>query len=603
MNNTTSNNFNDKDHSKKGAGWWLLSLGVVVVIAIFALQTLGGTVSDNFDDIDSALTDGGGGLASPSSGGGNSSISRTPQAGDAERALANDGVLQAPPSTTPPPVDVPVDAEAGSTEEGLFGTVTVGELETDDLLPEADPIDSRFVDYGIRPFVDTVADPLSTFALDVDTGSYSLARRFLTEGQLPPRESVRVEEYVNFFEYDYTAPETGLEFGVDGGPSPFDDETHILRVGVQAAELLPSERPPVALTFVVDTSGSMNSPDRLGLVKESLSLLVSQLEPSDTVSIVTYSGNAGIILEPTPILERETILRSIDSMQPGGSTNLESGLTTGYRLALDAFREDGVNRVILASDGIANAGVTNPDQLAAGLRSAADDGIGLVTVGYGLNGFNDATMEQLADQADGFFAYVDTIGEAERLFAEDLTSTLITAAIDAKIQVEFNENTISEYRLIGYENRAVADDDFRNDAVDAGELGAGHQLTAIYEVRLAQGAESGTPEALAFTSEVDDSSVLGTVNLRWQDPETGEVLETSRPINGDQIEETWASTRHDFRRAVVVASFAEVLRDNPFADELSLDALSSEVNSLAQDTDSFDFQEFATLVEIASATP
>ena len=611
MENTTRNDSSKKSHAKS-AGRWFGGLAVLVVLAVVALSMLGRTVDSTFDSINSGLSSADGSV-SPS---GSSSVSRSSQSGDAEQSLATDGVLQSPPVTIAPPVTAPappVDAEDGSTEQGLFGNVAVGELPTDDLLAEleeTEPSDQRFVDYGIREFVDTDADPFSTFALDVDTGSYSIARRFLTEGQLPPRESVRVEEYVNFFDYDYVAPESGLEFGIDGGPSPFNDETHILRVGVQAAELLPSERPPVALTFVVDTSGSMNSPDRLGLVKESLSLLVNQLQPTDTVAIVTYSGNAGIILEPTQILERDVILRSIDSMQAGGSTNLESGLNTGYRLAAEAFREDGVNRVILASDGIANAGVTNADALAAGLRGAADDGIGLVTVGYGLAGFNDATMEQLADKSDGFFAYVDTIAEAERLFAEDLTSTLITAAIDAKIQVEFNETVVSEYRLIGYENRAVADVDFRNDAVDAGELGAGHQATAIYEVRFAEGAQgvdgveaSDAPETLAFSTEVDDDSVLGTVNLRWEDPETGEVLETSRSINGNQVEESWASTRHDFRRAVVIASFAEVLRDNPFADGLSLESLSSEVNSLALDSESFDFQEFATLVEIASRTP
>ena len=331
----------------------------------------------------------------------------------------------------------------------------------------------------------------------------------------------------------------------------------------------------------------MDSPQRLGLVKESLTLLVEELDRDDTVAIVTYSGDSGIVLEPTAIRDRDVILDAIAGMEAGGSTNLESGLTTGYDLARDAFRNDGVNRVIVASDGIANAGVTNADALAQRLRRDADEGIGLVTVGYGLAGINDTTMEQLADQADGFYTYVDTIDEAERLFSEDLTSTLITVAIDAKIQVTFDQEVVDEYRLIGYENRAVADDDFRNDDVDAGELGAGHQATAIYEVRFDRDVD------------IDSRAELGVINLRWQDPETGEVIEIDEDIDMRDLETDWAATSDSFQQATVVAAFAEILRDNPYADDVSLEALSQEADSLARSIDTDEFDEFADLVEAA----
>ncbi len=470
---------------------------------------------------------------------------------------------------------------------GLFGTVDPAELDEEPVVNPRNS-DPRFTDYGIRTFIDTRFDPLSTFSLDVDTGSYTVGRNFVEQGQLPPRESVRVEEYVNFFDYGYDAPRDGLDVEVDGGPSPFDDDTWLVRVGVKAAEIEADERQPVALTFVVDTSGSMDSPQRLGLVKESLTLLVEELDRDDTVAIVTYSGDSGIILEPTEIRDRDEILDAIDGMRAGGSTNLQSGLRAGYDLARDAFREDGVNRVIVASDGIANAGVTNADDLAQQLRRDADAGIGLVTVGYGLNGFNDTTMEQLADQSDGFFAYVDSIDEAERLFSEDLTSTLITAAIDAKVQVAFDLAVVDEYRLIGYENRAVRDDDFRNDDVDAGELGAGHQATAIYEV--------------VFDRDItiDDRAELGIVNLRWQDPNTGEVIEIDEDIDMRDLDARWVDTSTSFQQATVVAAYAEVLRDNPYADDVDLDALAQEADSLARRIDTDEFDAFADLVEIAS---
>ena len=489
------------------------------------------------------------------------------------------------------PATAAADEAASAVEEttdggGLFGTVDV---DADDVEPEPQQsADPRFTDYGIRQFIATSRDPQSTFALDVDTGSFTIGRRFLDEGSLPPRESVRVEEYVNALNYEYDAPRDGLDVVVDGGPSPFNPDNFLVRVGVQAEEIDADERQPVALTFVVDTSGSMDRPDRLGLVRESLAILVEELDRDDTVAIVTYSGQSGIVLEPTEVRERDRILDAIDSMRAGGNTNLQAGLDAGYNLAREAFRDDGVNRVIVASDGLANAGITDVDALAARLRRDADAGISVVTLGYGLNGFNDTTMEQLADQGDGFFSYIDTIDEAERLFSDELTSTLITSAIDAKIQVEFDESVVDEYRLIGYENRGVRDSDFRNDDIDAGELGAGHQATAIYEIVLDRDVD------------IDDRAEIGIVALRWEDPDTGEVLEIDEDIDLRDIEPRWTDTPVDFRQATVVATFAEILRDNPFADEVDLIDLADEVNALSRDVDTDEFDRFADMVDQAA---
>ena len=490
------------------------------------------------------------------------------------------------------PAEEPADESAsssssrttsGDAEGGLFGAEPEPPGDPEDRLE-----DNTFADYGYRDFVDTRVDALSTFALDVDTGSYSVARRWIEEFQLPPIESVRPEEYVNAFGYDYRAPRNGLEISVDGGPSPFDDDHHLVRIGVQGEIVDDVDRGEAALTFVVDTSGSMDRDDRLGLVKESLSILVDELDDDDTVAIVTYDSNSGIVLEPTRARDRDVILDSIDLLRPGGSTNLEAGLREGYRLANETFRRDGINRVVLASDGVANVGVTDPDALARMVREDADRGIHLVTVGFGMGNFNDVTMEQLANQGDGFYAYVDSIDEAERLFEDELVSTLLTVAKDAKIQVEFDPDVVERYRLIGFENRGVRDRDFRNDEVDAGELGAGHQVTAIYEIELARGVT------------LDDRGDIGKVFLRWEDPESGRAIEIDDAIDLRDVEERWGDTAIDFQLATVVAVFAEVMRENPYAERIDIDDLVDEVDRIADEMNDRDVDDFADLVERAA---
>ena len=380
--------------------------------------------------------------------------------------------------------------------------------------PQDDPRSTdpdAFKDVDPNGFVETRVRPTSTFGADVDTGSYRLARASLDQGMLPSPDSVRVEEWVNAFDNGFPTPtRQDLELRSDQALSP-TGETRLVRIGLQARDIEQDDWPSVALTMVVDTSGSMDSRERLGLVKASLAVLVQNLRPTDTIAIVTYETDALPLLEPTPVSKADSILGAIDRLRAGGSTNLEAGLLLGYDRAREAYRSDATNVVLLASDGVANVGVTDGGELASAIRDNGRRGIHLVTVGYGRGSYNDHLMEQLADRGDGFYAYVDTFEEARRLFVDDLRTTLTPVAKDTKIQVEFDPETVSAYRLVGYENRALADEDFDDPTVDAGEVGAGHRVTALYEVRTTPGAEEG--------------SDVGTARVRWRSADDGEQHE------------------------------------------------------------------------------
>ena len=420
------------------------------------------------------------------------------------------------------------------------------------------PDDMFFEDYGVNPLIDTREDHLSTFALDVDTGSYTIMRNYLREGNLPPQESVRVEEYVNYFDQGYENPPAHQAFGiyVDGGPSPFTqtERYQMLRVGIQGYQVPEEERKDAALTFVIDVSGSMAMDNRLELVKRSLELLVEQLHSRDTVSIVVYGTDARDVLDPTPGSDKGTILEAIYSLQPEGVTNAEAGIRLGYKMAMRAFNSEGINRVILCSDGVANFGETEPEVILSEIRGYVDEGVTLTTVGFGMDNYNDVLMEQLADNGDGFYAYVDDMSEARRLFIDQITGTLQTIAMDAKVQVDFNPEVVKRYRLVGFENRAVADNDFRNNHVDAGEIGAGHSVTALYEVKL-------YPEAYGN---------IATVFMRWQDPDTRQVVEISRDLYAGDLANEFEDANPYFQRAVIVAEYAEILKGSEWAEGSSL---------------------------------
>ncbi len=415
--------------------------------------------------------------------------------------------------------------------------------------------DTFFQDYGVNPRIDTTDDPLSTFGLDVDTGSYTIMRSYVNEGSLPPQDSVRVEEFINYFNQGYAFPgeEETFKLHIDAAPSPFVEsrDYRIMRVGVQGYAVAPDDRKDVSLTFVIDVSGSMNMDNRLGLVKRSLKLLVKQLNPSDKVSLVIYGTDAAVVLEPTSIDHEQKILNAIDRLEPGGVTNAEAGLRLGYQMADEAFTQEGINRVILCSDGVANFGETDPTRIWDEVRRYAGRKITLTTVGFGMDNYNDVLMEQLADNGNGFYAYVDDIQEARRIFVENLTSTLQVIAMDAKIQVDFNPEVVEKYRLIGFENRAIADEDFRDDRVDAGEVGAGMSATALYEVKLNE----------------DATGKIATVHLRWKNPGTRAGIETSKDFTTSQVEASFNRTDPHFQWSVVVAEYAEILRESYWTQE------------------------------------
>lgn len=368
--------------------------------------------------------------------------------------------------------------------------------------PEPDE-DNTFVEAGTSGFVDTAADALSTFALDVDTGSLGVARSLLTSRHAVPPASIRPEEWINALPYDDPAPtDADLGLTTDSGLAPtLTDGTQLVRVGVGARVVDPATRPRVNVTLVVDRSGSMDIRERLGLVQSSLALLADRLNDDDTVSVVSFEDQAKPILEPTPVSDTDAILDAVEKLEPGGSTNLEAGLRLGYDQARDAFDPDAVNLVVLCSDGVANVGATGPDSITSRIAEEGADGIHLVTVGFGMGNYNDHLMEQLADLGDGFYSYVDSFREAEQLFGTDLTTTLVPVAGEARTQVAFDPAVVASYRLIGYDNREIADEEYVEMDVDAGELGSGHHATALYEVRLADGVEPGT--------------VIGAASVRW----------------------------------------------------------------------------------------
>jgi Ca-activated chloride channel family protein len=448
--------------------------------------------------------------------------------------------------------------------------------------------DNTFVDAGDSSWVATDDDRESTFALDVDTGSFDVAQTFLANGYRPEPDSIRPEEWINAFSYG-DEPATGADLAVNVESSPTGDGTAIVRVGVTSRQLADDARPPANITFVIDTSGSMDIRERLGLVQSSLALLVRSLRPDDTITIVTYGDAASPVLRPTPVSEWQRIVDAIDSLRPSGSTNMEAGLLLGYQAARENFDPHALNVVVLASDGVANQGVTDPEVLTDEITQAGDEGIHLVTVGYGMGNYNDHLMEQLADLGDGFYSYVDTFDEAVDLFVGDLTPTLTVVAEEAKIQVVFDEDFVTRYRLIGYENRALDDDQFRDDSVDAGELGAGHEASALYEVELAGGAIPEDVEQQALES-VD----VAEVRLRWRSTETGDVVEVDEPLTIDVDGEPSASLRF----ATLVAHTAELLRGGSVVTErgVTLDSLLAD----AQDLDDQGVDGASEMVDLIS---
>jgi Ca-activated chloride channel family protein len=413
-----------------------------------------------------------------------------------------------------------------------------------------------YKDYGVNPVVDPQKDRYSTFSIDVDTASYSIARRKIMEGGLPPYQAVRVEEFLNSFDYAYDAPAQG-PFAVQlaAAPSPFTAGHHVLRVGLQARRVAEQDRKPVHLVYLVDTSGSMQSADKIGLAQKSLKLLTNTLRPGDTVAICTYAGSTSELLAPTGVEEKGKILAAIEGLQAGGSTAMESGIDIAYRLAEKTRVPGHVNRVIVLSDGDANVGATSHEEILKLIKRHKDAGITLSTVGFGNGNYKDTMMEQLADKGDGNYSYIDSESQARKVFSDQVSGLLEVVARDVKIQVEFNPAVVRSYRLLGYENRDIADKDFRNDKVDAGEVGAGHSVTAVYDVVLT--ATKGSPV---------------TVRLRAKAPEgDAPAVETAFAMDAAAVASTFEAAPQSLRLATAIAEFGEVLRKSPHAANVRLD--------------------------------
>ena len=453
-----------------------------------------------------------------------------------------------------------------------------------------------FQDYGVNPFVDTYHDDLSTFALDVDTASYVITRNYLEGGQLPPIEAVRVEEFVNYFDGGYQPVIDEFNVSLEAAPSPFSDPDRVmLRVGVQAPEVLSDLVIPDSVVLVMDRSGSMGDTagpadrpmERIELAHEAVELLLSGLSGRTRVGVVSYDDTAETVLRPTRLSgNADWIIDEIRGrVQPRGSTNAEAGLVRGFDMALGEA-DDGRNvLVILLSDGVANVGATRTDDILERIGERAD--IGLTTVGVGLGPFNDELMEQLANKADGTYHYIDTPAEARRIFVENLTSLLTSVARDAKIQVEFDRDKVVSYRLLGFENRAIADEDFRDDTRDAGEVGAGQSSTALYEVTLDRGWDRGR-------------GPIATATLRYRRPASERITETWASLHADDVERSFADAAVHFRLAVVAAEFAEALRASPFVADRSMEELSYQADRVADDLRrDGDADELADLIDTA----
>lgn len=448
--------------------------------------------------------------------------------------------------------------------------------------------------------------PLSTFSIDVDTGSYANSRSYLNMGKLPPADAIREEAFINYFDYQYQVPESKAQpFSLNSeiSTAPWDSQRHLLRIAMKGYDIPASQRKPSNLVFLVDVSGSMNEANKLPLLVRSLSLLTANLTEQDSVSLVTYAGNSSVVLKPTKGNQQQAILNALKSLTSGGGTHGESGIRLAYQQAKSAYIKDGVNRIILATDGDFNVGTTSIDALKQLVEKEKDNGISLTTLGFGRGNYNDAMMEQLANIGDGNHAYIDTLHEAKKVLSRQMSGTLQSIASDVKIQIEFNPNAVKEYRLIGYQNRLLKDEDFNNDAVDAGEIGAGHTVTALYELTLAE--NTGQVDNLKYQQNAvlthSYPEELAEIKVRYKLPGEKSSQRTAVTVKREQLKSDFSNTSSDFQFASAVAAFAQKLKDNKHLDGLSYRQIADIARS-NRGNDPYNYRgEFITLVEIAES--
>ncbi|MFA6958922.1 MAG: VWA domain-containing protein [Thermoanaerobaculia bacterium] len=517
-------------------------------------------------------------------------------------------LADAPPPPPPPPLQASSRPDiatgvAGGVEGGVYGGV-VGGVVGGNMAPTSAPYDMRAKAYEIperipesptlvdkdfnteeygriveNRFVDPTREPLSTFGVDVDRASYAMVRRFLESGQLPPHDAVRIEELVNYFDYDYPAPRGGEPFSIttEMASCPWNERHRLLRIGLQAEKIDTKNLPPSNLVFLLDVSGSMNSPDKLPLLKSSLAMLVDNLRSDDSVAIVVYAGNAGLVLPPTPGNQKGRILDALEQLEAGGSTAGGQGIVLAYETARDNFLRGGNNRVILATDGDFNVGVSSDGELQRLIEKERASGIFLSVLGFGTGNVKDSKMELLADKGNGNYAYIDGLGEARKVLVSEMGGTLVTVAKDVKLQVEFNPAQVAAYRLIGYENRILAAEDFNDDKKDAGEIGAGHSVTALYEI-VPPGVPvpSGSVDPLKYqtpntSAKRGGSAEIATVKIRYKKPDGDRSMLLSESVSDDGTKID--SATGDMRFAAAVAELGLLLRDSEFKGDASFDEI------------------------------
>lgn len=468
-----------------------------------------------------------------------------------------------------------------------------------------EPLDRENYEHIAQNPVRLVSEnPVSTFSIDVDTGAYSNMRRFLNGGSLPPQDAVRTEELINYFAYDYPVPrndDVPFLVSTEATAAPWNEDKILLRVGIKGFEVPADQRPAANIFFLIDVSGSMNSPAKLPLLKNALKMLTRQMTKEDRVSMVVYAGSSGIVLEPTSGVDQAKILGALGRLQAGGSTNGASGIRLAFQMAEQAFIEGGINRVMLATDGDFNVGTVDFDTLVDIVERNRESGISLTTLGFGAGNYNDHLMEQLADAGNGNHAYIDTLNEGRKVLVEQLTGTLQTIAKDVKIQVEFNPSVVAEYRLIGYENRMLRREDFNNDRIDAGEIGAGHTVTALYELAL-RDSGSRLIDPLRYGQEPRVKSAkrgeLAFVRLRYKAPDGDKSQLIEQAVRIGDID-TLDETGTEFRFSAAVAAFGQLLKGGEFIGDFDY-ADVAELAAGARGADSFGYRgEFLGLVRLA----
>lgn len=500
----------------------------------------------------------------------------------------------------------------------LDGLAWMGGNADERAVPQIVDLENRdkFDAKDINPVKQVASEPVSTFSIDVDTASYSFVRRALNAGQLPPKDAVRVEELINYFPYAYPAPDTAevpFKPTVTVFPSPWNTNNKLVHVAIKGYDLKSAERPRANLVLLMDVSGSMAGPDRLPLVKNAFRLLVDQLQPDDTIGIVTYASGSGIALEPTKIADKAKILAAIDALGAGGSTAGAAGIADAYRLAEAGFDKAAVNRIILATDGDFNVGITDQNELKGFIERKRQSGIFLSILGVGRGNHNDALMQTLAQNGNGTAAYVDTLNEARKVLVDEASSTLFTIAKDVKVQIEWNPQTVSEYRLIGYETRNLKREDFNNDRVDAGDIGSGHTVTAIYEVTpvgapklvddLRYAAKPAAAEAeKSKAATAPNANELAFLKLRYKRPKEDVSNLVELPIANTSA--ALESSAADVRFSTAVAAFGQLLKGEPYTHGYSFDDVLA-LAQAARGDDPFGYRaEFLNLVRLAkSARP